>query len=70
MTGLGITVLMCTLASPEHCQTREMSFAEVPVTPWTCMHSQVEIAKMMEGHPEKYVKRWTCHKLEDTKHDI
>lgn len=70
MTGLGISILICTLASPESCLTRELSFAEVPVTPWACMAAQTEIAKVMEGYPDKYVKRWTCHQLGEQKQDI
>lgn len=70
MTGLGISILICTLASPESCLERELSFAEVPLTPWACMAAQVEIAKLMEGYPDKFVKRWTCHALDNKKQDI
>ena len=63
MGGFGVTVLICTLASPETCITRELSFAEnLPLTPYVCMAAQVEIARLMEGYPDRYVKRWTCHK--------
>ena len=55
-------ILACTLYKTDDCRMHELTFVEEGLTPMACMlGSQPVIAKWAEGHPNVYVKKWTCH---------
>lgn len=64
-----IILTLCSLAAHNECIERRLSFVdEKPMTPFVCMALQSEIAKLMEGYPDRFVSKWQCFagKKEDT----
>ena len=56
-----LSFIVCSLYSTSDCRRVELNFVEEGLTPMACMFgAQPQIAKWAEGHPDVYVKKWTC----------